>query len=98
MQKLTLMVLVAAAAAQLSSATPTGAPETACESLVPGHGVEGQTGAAPYHIMTSANDNKTIFESKIFLLLMSVQIYMYIGCKMFYFLKRHSEEPDNLIL
>jgi hypothetical protein len=75
MQKLTLMVLVVAAAAQLSSATPTGAPETACESLTPGHGVDGQTGAAPYHIMTSANDNKTIFESKILLLLMSLQIY-----------------------
>jgi hypothetical protein len=69
MQKLTLMVLVAAAAAQLSSATPTGAPATVCESLTPGHGVDGQTGAAPYHIMTSANDNKTIFESKIPLIL-----------------------------
>jgi hypothetical protein len=64
MQKLTLMVLVAAAAAQLSSASPTGAPPIACEDLTPGHGVDGQSGAAPYHIMTSTDDKRT-FESKI---------------------------------
>jgi hypothetical protein len=65
MHKVTLMVLVVAAAAQLSSAWPGGAPVVACDSLTPGHEANAQTGAAPYHIMTSVIEEKRKFRSKI---------------------------------
>jgi len=46
------------------SATPTGAPPSACEDMSPEHAdAEEQPGAAPYHIMTSVLEKEKKFES-----------------------------------
>ena len=52
MQSLLLVLLTVIASRVFAS--PNGAPGGACDSMVPAHGVPGQTGASPYSITPSS--------------------------------------------
>lgn len=45
-----LLALAMAALLQLASSFPSGAPESACKELKPGHGAEPTSGPAPFEL------------------------------------------------
>lgn len=47
---LSVACLLCISSLKLSSSFPSGAPESACKDLKPGHGVEAQSGAAPFEL------------------------------------------------
>lgn len=45
-----LLLLAASASLALTAAFPSGAPDSACKDMRPGHGVEPATSAAPFEL------------------------------------------------
>lgn len=46
----------------LSLGLPTGAPPSACQDMLPGHGVDPQPDPAPYHLMISTIEQGREYE------------------------------------